>query len=114
MYKIILNIKNKQFLVSLGTSIKIDRLPKNIGDDINFESVMMIIDEKNLKTFFGNPFIKGFYVKAEVIEHIRDSKIRIIKFKRRKHYKLNKAHRQNLTIIKIKNIYFNNKGLYGT
>lgn len=104
MYKIILNIKNNQFIVSIGSILNIDKLDKQIGEELQFKSVMMIIDEDKVHAL-GNPFIKGIIVKAVVVCHFKNNKMRIIKFRRRKHYKLTKGHRQSLTKIQIKDIY---------
>lgn len=105
MYQIILNINKKQFIVTKGTLLKVDKLSNKIGDEIIFDTVIMIINSSNIKDcVIGNPYVKNIVVKAKVLNHFKDKKIKIIKFHRRKHYKLTKGHRQSFSQIIIQDI----------
>lgn len=103
--KAIFEDRNRQYTVQVGDTIAIDRLANLEADsEITFDKLMMIIDDKNEATF-GKPYLKGATVKAKVIDNeIRDPKIIVFKFKRRKNYKRTKGHKQPRTLIKIEEI----------
>ncbi|MDF1757315.1 MAG: 50S ribosomal protein L21 [Legionellaceae bacterium] len=89
----------KQYRVTEGDTLKVEELDVEIGQTIDFNEVLMLTD--NDKVTVGTPFIKGGVVKAEVLEQGRHKKVKIIKFKRRKHHMKKMGHRQNFTQIKI-------------
>ncbi|WP_343182898.1 50S ribosomal protein L21 [Buchnera aphidicola (Neophyllaphis podocarpi)] len=111
MYAIFLS-GGKQYKVIEGQEIKIEKIKDKIGNLIQFKKVLVISKKKN--TQIGSPFIKGGIVEAKVNNHIRDKKIVVIKFKRRKHYKKKQGHRQWLTKITITKISKNKKILEET
>ncbi|MCV2508622.1 MAG: 50S ribosomal protein L21 [Candidatus Lightella neohaematopini] len=90
---------NKQYLVSKGDIINIEKINKLIGTTIKISNILMYC--KNNVCKFGNPYIKNISIIAKIINHSRDKKIKIIKFIRRKHYRRNYGHRQWFTQIKI-------------
>lgn len=98
MYAVI-KTGGKQYRVKEGDTLKVEELTVEVGQVIDFNEVLMIT--KDDKTTIGTPFIKGGVVKAEVIEHGRHKKVKIIKFRRRKHHMKHMGHRQNYTQIKI-------------
>lgn len=98
MYAVI-KTGGKQYRVKEGDVIKLEQLPGEVGQEISFSEVLMLSDGD--KVTCGTPLIKNAMVKAEVIEHGRHKKIRIIKFRRRKHYIRRMGHRQNYTEVKI-------------
>lgn len=89
----------KQYRVKEGDVLKIEQLPAEVGSIIDFPEILMIT--KDDQTTFGTPFIAKASVKAEVMSQGRHKKIRIIKFRRRKHHMKRMGHRQNYTEIKI-------------
>lgn len=89
----------KQYRVKEGDVLKIEQLPFDVGHVIDFNEILMIT--ANDKTTIGTPFIAKGSVKAEVISQGRHKKIKIIKFRRRKHHMKQMGHRQNYTEIKI-------------
>jgi large subunit ribosomal protein L21 len=101
MYAVI-KTGGKQYRVKEGDTLKIEELAVEVGQVIDFNEVLMITNDD--KTTIGTPFIKGGLVQAEVIEHGRHKKIKIIKFRRRKHHMKRMGHRQNYTQIKITTI----------
>jgi large subunit ribosomal protein L21 len=101
MYAVIAS-GGKQYRVSEGQLIKLETLPTEIGGIVEFDKVMLIADGDDVK--IGAPLIDGATVTAEVIEHGRGEKIRIIKFRRRKHHMKHMGHRQNYTQVKITSI----------
>lgn len=103
--KAIIEDRSRQYTVAIGDTLAIDRIEGlEEGKVITFSNVMMITDDKN-ETKFGAPFISGSTVEAKVINNtIRDPKIVVFKFKRRKGYKRTKGHKQERTLIKIESI----------
>jgi large subunit ribosomal protein L21 len=89
----------KQYRVKEGDVLKIEQLPFDIGHIIDFNEILMISQDD--QTTLGTPFIAKASVKAEVMAQGRHKKIKIIKFRRRKHHMKSMGHRQNYTEIKI-------------
>jgi len=89
----------KQYKVSPGDKLNVETLLVESGEDVVFDEVLLINDGSNVT--IGEPLLAGAKVTAKVIEHGRGDKIRIIKFKRRKHYKRQMGHRQNYTRVEI-------------
>ena len=98
MYAVI-KTGGKQYRVKEGDVLKIEQLPFDIGHIIDFNQILMIT--KDDATTIGTPFIDQASVKAEVLSQGRHKKIKIIKFRRRKHHMKQMGHRQNYTEIKI-------------
>ncbi len=101
MYAII-RTGGKQYRVCPGQTIKIERLPVEAGETVNFEEVLLVANDQNLNV--GAPLLANTRVIGEIIEHGRAKKINIIKFKRRKHHMKHQGHRQNYTKIKVTGI----------
>lgn len=98
MYAVI-KTGGKQYRVAQGDTLKIEDLGIEVGTTVNFDEVLMISNDDKLT--IGSPFVKGGIVKAEVIGIGRHKKIKILKFKRRKHHMKRMGHRQNFTEVKI-------------
>lgn len=92
----------KQHKVSTGDELLVELLDAEAGGTIDFDQVLMVRDDAGLR--LGEPVVEGAKVTAEVLGHERGDKIRIIKFKRRKHYKRQAGHRQHYTRLKITGI----------
>jgi large subunit ribosomal protein L21 len=101
MYAVI-KTGGKQYRVTEGQTIKIEQLNVEPGATLNFDRVLMMVDGSNIQV--GAPFIENGNVSATVLEQGRHKKIRIIKFRRRKHYMKRMGHRQNYTEVKITKI----------
>lgn len=92
----------KQYRVAPGNKIDIERLEKNEGDEVVFESVLAVSDGTTLKV--GTPVVEGAKVLATVVKNFRGEKVVNFKKKRRKGYSRKIGHRQNLTQVEIKSI----------
>jgi large subunit ribosomal protein L21 len=92
----------KQHRVEPGEVLELEKLDAETGQVIDFSEVMMIGEGADVK--IGAPFVEGGKVTAEVVEHGRGKKVRIIKMRRRKHYRRQAGHRQSYTKIKITEI----------
>lgn len=100
-YAVILS-GGKQHKVVEGEVLNLDKIEQGVGEKIKFDQVLMVRTEKDFK--LGVPMVKGAVVEAEVVSQFRDDKVRIIKFKRRKHHMKHQGHRQYLTRVKITKI----------
>lgn len=98
----IIKTGGKQYRVTEGQVLRVESLMAEAGATVNFDQVLMINDQDNFN--FGAPTIEGATVTAEVVNHGRGKKIRIIKMKRRKHHMKRQGHRQNFTEVKITGI----------
>ena len=79
--------------------LTVEKLEAEAGHTVDFDRVLMVGEGENIR--FGAPVIDGAKVVAEVVSHGRGDKIRIIKFRRRKHHMKQAGHRQYFTEVKI-------------
>jgi large subunit ribosomal protein L21 len=98
MYAVI-KTGGKQYRVKVGDVLKFETLSAEVGASVDFNEVLMIADGSKINC--GTPLIAKAVVQGEVLEHGRHKKIRIIKFRRRKHHMKQMGHRQNYTQVKI-------------
>lgn len=98
MYAVIIS-GGKQYRVESGDVLKIETLPAEVGTQVIFNKILLVGEGKDIKV--GAPFIEGGQVSATVRKHGRADKVRIIKFRRRKHQLKWQGHRQNYTEVKI-------------
>ncbi|AWM81438.1 50S ribosomal protein L21 [Gammaproteobacteria bacterium ESL0073] len=101
MYAVIVT-GGKQYKVAEGEYLKVEKLEVPTGETITLDKVLLIADGE--KVNIGAPVIDGAKVTAEVISQGRHDKVRIIKFRRRKHHMKRQGHRQWYTEIKITGI----------
>ena len=92
----------KQYRVTKGDKIDVEKLDADVGDSVTFDEVLL--QGEGEKVTVGTPFIKGAAVKAEVVDQHRDKKVIAFKFKRRKGYHKTKGHRRHLTRLEIKSV----------
>ncbi len=101
MYAII-KTGGKQYRVSVGDKVRVETLDAEVGDEVTISEVLAVSGEEGLKV--GSPLIEGAAVRATVLGHGRSDKVRIFKFRRRKHSMKSGGHRQNYTEIQISEI----------
>ncbi len=89
----------KQYKVSEGDRIDVEKLDIPVGEKTTFSNVLCVSDDSGLK--IGDPFIEGAAVTAEVIEQYRAKKVLAFKFRRRKGYHKTRGHRRMLTTLSI-------------
>lgn len=92
----------KQHRVVEGEILRLEKLESTTGETIDFDRVLLVGSGDDVKV--GAPYVAGGKVQAEVLSHGRGDKVRIIKFKRRKHYRKQQGHRQWFTEVKITGI----------
>lgn len=101
MYAVI-QTGGKQYRVSEGTTLKVEKLNAEEGSSVELDKVLMIADGDDVKV--GAPYLEGGKVTATVKAQGRGKKVTIIKFKRRKHHMKRQGHRQSFTEIEVTGI----------
>jgi len=94
----IIQTGGKQYKVSAGDVIKVEKLELEVGSKINFD---VLLTSDNGKVVAGNPIVKDVVCSAEVVEHGKGDKIVVYKYKAKKNYRRKQGHRQPYTAIKI-------------
>ena len=89
----------KQFKVSEGDRILVDRVPANVGQTVRLDSVLMVGGDN--KPMIGTPFVPGAAVEATVVAHRAGDKIIVFKFEARKRHRRKTGHRQQLSELRI-------------
>lgn len=92
----------KQYRVAVGDVVRIEKLDAEAGSAVNLDKVLMVADGDAVRV--GTPNLAGASVTATIKSHGRADKIRIFKFRRRKHYRKSQGHRQHYTEIEITGI----------
>jgi len=101
MYAII-KTGGKQYRVSAGEKLKVEKLTGDIGSELQIDQVLLVGAGDDVKV--GTPLVPGASVQAKVLAHGLGDKVKIFKMRRRKHYAKSQGHRQNFTEIEITNI----------
>lgn len=101
MYAVI-QTGGKQYRVSEGDVIRVEKLPAEVGSDIAFDQVLLVGEGDNVK--IGTPVVDGASVSGKVVEQDRGKKIIVFKMKRRKGYRRKQGHRQDYTGVRIEKI----------
>lgn len=92
----------KQYRASTGDIIKVEKIEAEKGATVELDQVLMVGEGEDVKV--GAPYLEGSKVTAKVLDQGRGDKIRIIKFKRRKHHEKQMGHRQYFTQLEITGI----------
>ena len=107
MYAIV-KTGGKQYKVQPGDKIKVESVPFAVGEEVVFDEVLLKAEGgskgQDSVLVVGNPFIEGASVKGKVLEQARGKKVKILKFRRRKHSMKNMGHRQPYSEIEIESI----------
>ena len=101
MYAVIVS-GGKQHRVGEGETLKLEKLNIEVGASVDFDRVLLVVNGEDVK--IGAPVVQGAKVSAEIVSHGRGKKVRIMKFKRRKHHMKQMGHRQWFTEVKITGI----------
>ncbi|AEY00846.1 50S ribosomal protein L21 [Oceanimonas pelagia] len=92
----------KQHRVAEGQVVRLEKLDVETGAAVEFDKVLMVAQGEDVKV--GVPYVDGGKVTAEVVAHGRGKKVKIVKFRRRKHSRKQQGHRQWFTEVKITGI----------
>ena len=101
MYAVI-ETGGKQYRVEQGQRIKVEKLNADEGASLDLDKVLLVADGDDIKV--GAPYLNGGKVTVTVKGHGRGDKIRVIKFRRRKHHRKQQGHRQHYTELEITGI----------
>jgi large subunit ribosomal protein L21 len=100
MYAVI-RTGGKQYRVAQGETLRVEKLPGDVGATISFDEVLMIGGEK---VSVGKPLVAGAKVSAQITAQDRAKKVIVFKMRRRKNYRRKNGHRQAFTEVKITGI----------
>ncbi|MBR5060096.1 MAG: 50S ribosomal protein L21 [Clostridia bacterium] len=92
----------KQYRVSVGDEIFVEKLEGEADDAVKFEQVLAVVDDA--AQVFGTPFVEGAAVTGKIVKQGKGKKIRIIKHKAKKGYRKRQGHRQPYTKVVIEAI----------
>ena len=99
MYAVI-KTGGKQYRVSQGDQLRVEKLPGSVGDTITFDEILLVAGE-GASLQIGTPNLTGAKVEAKIVAQDRAKKIIVFKFKRRKNYRRKAGHRQPFTALQI-------------
>ncbi len=98
----VINTGGKQYRVSEGTVVRIEKLDADAGATVEFDRILLVGEGASVA--IGAPYVAGAKVTATVQSHGKTDKVPVVKFRRRKHYLRMKNHRQQYTEIKVTGI----------
>ncbi len=98
----ILRTGGKQYQVEAGDSVRVEKLPGEVGDTIELDDILMVADGESVT--IGRPQVEGARVKARIAEQGRAKKVIVFKKKRRQGYRVKRGHRQPFTTLVIEEI----------
>jgi len=101
MYAVI-KTGGKQYRVSEGQTLRVEKLDQEEGSSVELNEILMVADGENIS--IGTPLVEGSKVSAKILAHGRAKKVKILKFKRRKHHMKRQGHRQWFTELEITSI----------
>ena len=94
----------KQYRVSEGDVIFVEKLEGEAGSSLKFDKVLAVVDGENVS--FGKPYVEGATVSANLVKTGKSKKIRVYKMKPKKGYRRTQGHRQPYTKVQIETINF--------
>jgi len=92
----------KQYRVQKGETLKIEKIPGDVGSQVAFDQVLMVSDGDRVE--IGQPLVENAVVNAHIVEQGKHKKILVFKYKRRKRFRRTQGHRQLFTAVKIDDI----------
>ena len=101
MYAIIRS-GGKQYRAEAGAVLYLERLSAPVGTTLALEDVLLVGQSDEVRV--GAPRVPGAKVTATVVEHGRDAKVRVFKYKKRKHYRRTRGHRQEYTALRVEKV----------
>jgi large subunit ribosomal protein L21 len=102
--KAVIRTGGKQYFVSEGDKLEVEKLEGEPGEKVVFDDVLLITDDKGDKLELGNSILEKSKIEAEIVSQFKDKKVVVFKMKRRKDYRKKQGHRQQKTKVEIKKI----------
>lgn len=104
----ILETGGKQYKVSPGETVRVEKLPGGRGDSLVFEKVLAVSDNGDIKV--GNPYLEGATVKGTIVRQGKARKILVFKYRAKTNYRRRYGHRQEFTEVRVDSVEGNGKG----
>jgi len=101
MYAVV-STGGKQYRVQKGETLKIEKIPGDVGSQVAFDQVLMVSDGDRVE--IGQPLVENAVVNAHIVEQGKHKKILVFKYKRRKRFRRTQGHRQQFTAVTIDDI----------
>jgi len=101
MYALV-EILGKQYKAEEGKTIQVDLVDAELNAQVTYDSVLAVVKEDDVK--FGAPYVAGASIVATLQSNIKDDKVRVYKYRRRKGYHKTQGHRQQYSILKVEKI----------
>jgi large subunit ribosomal protein L21 len=101
MYAVI-KTGGKQYRVSQGEDIKVERLTGEAGDNVVFDQVLLAGADEGIR--IGNPYLENAKVIGRLKGHGKNRKVIVFKYKRRKVFRKTRGHRQEYSLVRIESI----------
>jgi large subunit ribosomal protein L21 len=98
----IINTGGKQYVAREGETIEVDRLPLQVGEEVQWKEVLLLVDNGDITV--GDPFVTGANVKGQVVDQIKGRKILVFKYIPKERYRRRRGHRQRYTRVEINKI----------
>jgi len=98
----IINAGGKQYVAREGETIEVDRLPLQVGEEVQWKEVLLLVDNGDITV--GDPFVAGANVKGQVVDQIKGRKILVFKYIPKERYRRRRGHRQRYTRVEISKI----------
>lgn len=92
----------KQYKVSIGSVVNVEKLTANVGDEVILDKVLLVGKDDGI--LVGKPYVEGAKVVAKVVRQDKYPKVIVFKFKRKKHYRRKYGHRQPFTQLSVQEI----------
>jgi large subunit ribosomal protein L21 len=89
----------RQYRVEAGEVVRFQKLPGEVGEKVSLGEVLLVSGDAGVQ--LGAPLVSGALVEGTVVEQGRGEKIRVFKYKKRKHYRRTRGHRQSFTAVRI-------------
>ena len=95
----IIQTGGKQYKISSGQKLKVEKLETKDGDSVIFDKVLLVADGENVK--IGAPYVEGAKVEAKILKQGRDKKKIVFKYHSKTRYRKKKGHRQSFTEVEV-------------
>lgn len=101
MYAII-ETAGKQYRVSKGDKLRVEKINADVESEVTFDKIILL--GKDDAPVIGTPYVEGASVQAKVVEHGKEDKVTVFRYRRKKNYRKLRNHRQQYTLIHIESI----------
>lgn len=98
----VIKAAGKQYKVSPGLVLEVDKIEGKSGDKVSFDEVLLVCNDD--KVTVGTPFVSGSAVTAKIVDQVKGEKIRVAKFKAKARYRRTTGFRSMLTKVQIEDI----------